>query len=156
MKINMIVVGKTKSQYIHDGEEDYLKRVKRYIGFEYTIIKPEKISRSRTDSSIIIAEGERIQQRVQSNEYTVALDSGGLQFSSAELAGSIQKRMNAACQRLNYVIGGPLGLSESILNAADAVLSLSKMTLTHEIARLILLEQIYRAFTILNGEKYHK
>ncbi|MBN1155039.1 23S rRNA (pseudouridine(1915)-N(3))-methyltransferase RlmH [candidate division KSB1 bacterium] len=156
MKIRLIVVGATKANYIRMGEDDFIGRIRHYINFEYVVIKPEKIKKSLNESSLVIAESDRIGEHIGSGDWTVAMASGGRQLSSEELAVYIQAKLNMSLRSMTFVIGGPLGLSERFLERVSDRLSLSRMTLTHELARLVLLEQIYRAFTILGGEKYHK
>ena len=156
MKIKLIVVGKTKNNYLKLGEDDFIKRLKNYIKFELIIIKEEKTTTSRTESQIKNIEGDRIKHHINSSDWIIALDSHAHQKSSKMFAALFSHHMNICTKTIIFIIGGHLGLSNELLQNANEKLSISKMTFTHEMARLILLEQIYRAFTILNGEKYHK
>ena len=121
-----------------------------------TLIKPEKITEKCDVTKIMIREEERIKQKIGQNEWIVALDSCGKQMSSEKFADFFQLKMAQGFKNITFIIGGPLGLSDAFFQGINERLCLSKMTFTHEMARLILLEQIYRAFTIIRGEKYHK
>jgi len=156
MKIKIIVVGKTREKFIQQGEKDFQKRLTRYCHLGWTILKEEKISANKTGQIIKRKEAEKILSPITKGAFTIALDQTGDQMSSEELAELLQGRMNEGVGELTFIIGGALGLDESILKQATKILSLSRMTFTHEMSRLILLEQLYRAFTILKGEKYHK
>jgi 23S rRNA (pseudouridine1915-N3)-methyltransferase len=156
MKIKIIIPGKTKEKFLQEGEKGFQKRLRRFCHLDWIIIKEEKISANKTGQIIRLKEAESIVKHITKGAYTIALDQTGDQVSSEELAEYLQQKMNEGVGELTFIIGGALGLDESILNAANKILSLSRMTFTHEMSRLILLEQLYRAFTILKGEKYHK
>lgn len=156
LRIKIVVVDKTRAPFLSGGETFYLERVRRYAPTEWIEVKPARIRKGRPGANILKAEGEAIQKRLQEKDYVFALDLSGKPRSSKNLAHRIDQ-LSLTRDRLCFIIGGPLGLSAEILNdRADERLSLSQMTLTHEMARIVLLEQIYRAFTILRGEKYHK
>jgi len=152
----MIVVGKTRVSYLCEGEEDYLNRLKQYCKFEIQHVKSEKIKHSIAEDHIRNCEGERILKLVSQRSTVVALDIEGKSMTSQDLARKVDDWQSRGVPEVVFLIGGPLGLSGAVLSKADLILSLSRMTLTHEMARLILLEQLYRSFTILRGEKYHK
>ena len=156
MKIKLVVVGETKSNYIREGEKDFIDRIRHYTNLDYLVIRPEKLVKSRNESSIVMVEGDRISEKLESGDWKVALESKARQVTSEQFAVYIQSKLNMSFRSMTFLIGGPLGLSDRILNSVNDSLSLSTLTLTHELARLVLLEQIYRAFTILHGEKYHK
>ncbi len=156
MKIKIIVVGKTKEPFLQAGEQQFLKRLAHYCQIEWLIVKAEKITENSNEQLVKRKEAERILGQIRSFEHVVALDERGTQLSSAEFAEFLAKKMNEGVGEVAFVIGGALGLDDSVLTSAMRVLSLSKMTFTHEMTRLILLEQLYRAFTILRGTKYHK
>ena len=156
MKIKIIVVGKTKENFLQIGEEEFRKRLKRYIEIEWIVVKPEKIPDKCDETRFKASEEERIKQRIGQNEWVVVLDSRGKQMSSEKFAEFFQLKMMQGIKNMTFIIGGPLGLSDAFVQQANQSLGLSKMTFTHEMVRLILLEQIYRAFTIIKGEKYHK
>jgi 23S rRNA (pseudouridine1915-N3)-methyltransferase len=155
-KIRIIVVDRTRASFLKEGEELYLSRLRNYAPVEWVQVKPAKISRGRKTEEILEEEAKEIERHILPRDYLIALDRTGPQRDSEELAGWLEGLFGKAAGSLSFVIGGPLGLSGQITSQARGVLSLSRLTLTHEMARLILLEQLYRAFTILRGEKYHK
>ena len=122
---------------------------------EWVEVRPVKIKKGRPSEEILTKEGGSIARRVVPGDYVVALDRSGHQFDSPELATWLNK-VPTSGGWISFIIGGPLGTSKELLGRAQEVLSLSRFTLTHEMSRLILLEQLYRAFTIMRGEKYHK
>lgn len=151
LHIQIIQVGKTKEQYYKEAEEELSKRLSRYAKVEIVIIDEKK---GITDiSKTMQIEGVAILKRIPDGNYIIALDRKGDEYSSLEFAEFLKDTMVEG--KLTFVIGGPYGLSEEVLNKADKKLSLSKMTFTHQMIRLFLLEQIYRAFTILKGKTYH-
>lgn len=156
MKIRIIVVGKTKEKFLQIGEQEFQQRLSRYCQVEWITIKEEPIVTGKSDEQIRAKEAERILHKIAAKNWTVALDRASEQMDSEELAEFLQKKMNEGTSHIDFIIGGALGLAPVILKSANQVLSLSQMTFTHEMSRLILLEQLYRAFTILRGEKYHK
>jgi 23S rRNA (pseudouridine1915-N3)-methyltransferase len=155
LKIKIIVVDRTRSAFLSQGESFYLDRLKRYARIEWLETKPARITKGSPVQRMLDQEGNFITKKLQAQDYTVALDRTGKAFDSEGLAAWID-RLSISHNRLAFVIGGPLGLSKTVLSRANETLSLSRMTLTHEMSRLVLLEQIYRAFTIINNEKYHK
>ncbi len=156
LKLKFIVVDRTRSSFIKEGEDEYLKRLKRFAGYKWIEVKPVRITKSITDDEVIRKEGENILAKIEPGDYIIAMDRTGRQYSSEEFASMFKKLSNKNPGQICFIIGGPLGLSGDIIKKAGSVISLSKMTLTHEMARLILTEQIYRAFTIMEGHKYHK
>ncbi len=156
LKLHFIVVDRTRSSFIREGEKEYLKRLKRFVSCKWTEVKPVRITKSTSDEEVIRKEGENILAKTEPGDYMIALDKSGKQYSSKGFASMLKKLSVENRGRVCFVIGGPLGLSKDVLKRADHILSISKMTLTHEMARLILTEQIYRAFTIIEGHKYHK
>lgn len=156
MKIRIISVGKIKESYLLEGVEDYLKRLAHYTEVEYIEVKDEKIFSSSDSDQIKQREAERIEKSLLPGGILIALDEKGQAFSSKNLAEFLQHQQIQGIRVLQFVIGGALGLASSVLNKASLKLSLSKMTFTHQLSRLILVEQLYRAFTIIKGEPYHK
>ena len=156
LKLNLIVVDRTRSSFIKEGEEEYLKRLKRFAACKWTEVKAVRITKSTPDEEVIRKEGENILAKIEQGDYIIALDRTGRQCSSESFAAMFKKLSIENKSRVCFVIGGPLGLSKDVLLRADHIMSISEMTLTHEMVRLILAEQIYRAFTILGGHKYHK
>ena len=156
MHLHIISVGSNRQKYLMEGETDYLKRLGHYCSIELKSVKEEKIKQNRYSNQIRSIEGDRLIKRIPDKSVVVVLDKQGKQLDSEEMAVMIADWQNRAVRHVTFLIGGPLGLSECVFARADHVLSLSKMTFTHEMVRLILLEQIYRSFTILRGENYHK
>ena len=155
LKIKIIVVDRTRSAFLKQGETFYMKRLKRYAQVEWVEVKPASIKKGRPVFKILEAEGDSIAKNLVPRDYIIALDRSGKAYDSEETAARIEK-LSMTHDRLTFVVGGPLGLSKAILDQAHEAFSLSRLTLTHEMSRLILLEQLYRAFTIIKGEKYHK
>ncbi|MGD9162773.1 MAG: 23S rRNA (pseudouridine(1915)-N(3))-methyltransferase RlmH [Desulfobacteraceae bacterium] len=156
LKLNFIVVDRTRSSFIREGEKEYLKRLKRFISFKWTEVKPVRITKSTSDEEVIRKEGENILLKTDPGDYMIALDRSGKQCSSEGFASMFKKLTMENRRQICFVTGGPLGLSKDVLRRANQIMSISEMTLTHEMVRLILTEQIYRAFTIIEGHKYHK
>ena len=155
LKIKIIVVDRTRSEFLKQGESFYMKRLKRYAQTEWVETKPVGIKKGRSTFGILKEEGDSIAKKLVIRDYIIALDRSGNAYDSEELAARIEK-LSLTNGRLTFVVGGPLGLSKTILNRSHEIFSLSRLTLTHEMSRLLLLEQLYRAFTIIKGEKYHK
>ena len=156
MKIKIIVVGKTKESFLKAGEEEFLTRLKRYINIEWVVVKQEKVIDKRNELLIMKQESECIWKNIGHGEWIVVLDKCGNQLTSVEFDDFFRKRITERVKYITFVIGGPVGLDSSLFKRCNFKLSLSKMTFTHDMIRMVLLEQIYRAFTIMNGEKYHK
>lgn len=156
LKLKIIVVDRTKSPFLREGEIFYLERLRRYARVKWVEVRPAKIKKGRREEEILNKEGQAIARKLAPKDYLVPLDRSGRQFHSEGLAAWLDKRSLATGGSLTFIIGGPLGLSKELLDRGHKILSLSKLTLTHEMSRLLLLEQLYRAFTILRGEKYHK
>jgi 23S rRNA (pseudouridine1915-N3)-methyltransferase len=156
LKLKFIMVDKTRSPFLKEGEGFYLDRIKRYSQAEWIEVRPTRIVKGISDEEVKKAEGHAILQKIAPGDFLIALDKSGRQYSSEELAEWLKKLSLDIRGSVAFTIGGPVGLSAEIVQKAGAVMSLSKMTLTHEMSRIVLLEQVYRAFTIINGEKYHK
>jgi 23S rRNA (pseudouridine1915-N3)-methyltransferase len=157
MQIKIIVVGKIKEKFLQEGIAEYERRLRPYV--ELQILELAEVKRPARDSAEAAAkekEGERIMGVIPPGWFMVALDVMGLSWSSVELADAFRTWELAGRSRIAFVIGGDIGLSPSVLARCDCRLSLSRMTFTHPISRLLLLEQIYRACRIRSGEPYHK
>lgn len=154
MKIKLITIGKTDEQYLLEGIDKYISRLKHYVSFELTVISDLKMGKKANLELQKEKEGEEILQRIAKNEYVVLLDENGENYNSIAFSNYLQKRMNAGLD-LVFVIGGPFGFSKRIYERANAKMALSKMTFSHQMVRLFFIEQLYRGFTILKGEKYH-
>ena len=156
MKLHLIFVGKTREPYLRDGIEDFLKRLRRYVRVEVKVVRAERITKEDQAERVVELESERAAAAVPRDSHLVVLDQRGKQVSSDGLARWWEKLEREGCRKLSFAVGGTLGFSEELRGQAQTLLSISKMTFTHEMSRLILLEQLYRAHTIIRGEKYHK
>jgi 23S rRNA (pseudouridine1915-N3)-methyltransferase len=154
MKIIFLVVGKTTESWVQHGIDQYVQRLKHYTDFSVEVIQDLKLGK-KAEEELCRLEGELILKRVEPADLLVVLDENGRSYSSRELANQLQKWMNAAPKRILFVVGGAYGFSPSVLQRANAKLSLSSLTFTHQMVRPFFTEQLYRAFTILRGEKYH-
>lgn len=155
MKVKLLVLGQTNMKYVEQGLDDFLGRLKHYTDFEMLVIANPKNSGKLETAELKNKEGESILAKIQSSDYVVLLDEKGAKYSSVEFAGFLQKRMNSGIKNLVFVVGGAFGFSAKVYDRADSKLSLSPMTFSHQLIRLIFAEQLYRAFTILRNEKYH-
>lgn len=155
MKICLIAIGKTDEPYLQKGLEIFLKRIPHYISFEMKLIPDIKNSRNLSQEQQKEKEGELILQQLQTSDELILLDEQGDEFSSLEFARFLEKKMLSGPKRLVFVIGGPYGFSAQVYAKAHGKISLSRMTFSHQMVRLIFAEQLYRAFTILKGEPYH-
>ena len=155
MKINLILVGKTNSKTYESIIDDYSERVKHYTPFDVTVIPELKNTKSLSQDQQKTLEGEQILRQVQDSDYVVLLDEHGQELRSIEFATWISKKQQTVSRRLVFIIGGPYGFSPAVYQRANEKLSLSKMTFSHQMVRMIFIEQLYRAFTILKGEQYH-
>ncbi len=154
MKIRLISIGRTDEDYLIQGINKYLQRLQHYASFEYVAINDIKNGGKLPLSKLKDEEGKLILQQVR-NDYMVLLDEGGRTFSSVEFSEYLQKKMNTLAGTITFVIGGPYGFSDEVYQSAHEKMSLSKMTFSHQMIRLFFVEQLYRAFTIIKGEKYH-
>lgn len=158
MKIKIYCIGKIKEQYLKDGINEYLKRISPYSNIEIVEVIDSKVKDNPNKADIEKAkneEGERV-LRLLKNDYLIGLDLNKSEFTSEEFASFIQKKMVEGGSSISFVIGGSYGLSDELKKRCNTSISLSKLTFLHQMTRLILLEQIYRAFKILNNETYHK
>jgi 23S rRNA (pseudouridine1915-N3)-methyltransferase len=154
MKIKLITIGKTDESYLKDGIDKYLKRLKHYILFEMIIINDLKLGSKITTELQKEMEGKAILEKVNPNDFLILLDEKGEEFHSVNFSNYLQKRMNAG-NDIVFVIGGPFGFSDDVYTRANNKIALSKLTFSHQMVRLFFVEQLYRSFTILKGEKYH-
>ena len=155
MKIKLICVGKTNFNFLKTGEEEYSKRLAHYCSYARIDIPELKQVKSFSQEEIKLREGELILSKIQSGEYVILLDDKGKSFNSIAFANHLEKKALHGSSAITFVIGGAYGFSQAVYAKADEQISLSEMTFSHQIIRLIFLEQIYRAFTIIKGEKYH-
>ena len=159
MRINIVCVGKIKEKYLKLGIDEFKKRLSKYCKLEIIELEDEKAPENLSDKEMLMIkekEGKKILSKIKDNSYVIALAIDGKNLSSEELAETINKLGVRGVSNITFVIGGSLGLSDEVLSRADYKLSFSKMTFPHQLMRLILLEQVYRAYRINNGEPYHK
>jgi 23S rRNA (pseudouridine1915-N3)-methyltransferase len=155
MKLHFWSIGKNNEPYVKEGIEDFTKRISKYYPVEWNIIPVPKNAAMMSEMDLKKKEGEMILDWLQKDDYLVALDEHGKQFTSELLADFIQKRSNQSVRKLVFLIGGAFGLDKAVLERANTKWGLSELTFPHQLVRLILAEQIYRACTILKNEKYH-
>ncbi|MDR3219500.1 MAG: 23S rRNA (pseudouridine(1915)-N(3))-methyltransferase RlmH [Dysgonamonadaceae bacterium] len=156
MKIQLLLVGKTNQDFVKKGVEEYYARLKHYLSsFEIAIIPDIKNTKNLSFDQLKEKEGELIHKYFQPGDFIVLLDEHGKEFSSLAFAEYIEKKMHTVSKRMVFVIGGPYGFSNKIYSAAQEQISLSQLTFSHQLVRLIFIEQLYRAMTILGNEPYH-
>ena len=155
MKGVLIVVGKTTDKRFEAIIGEYVERICHYISFAVEVVPELKNTKGLSQNEQKQREGELIQKNLQAGDYVVLLDEHGSERSSMDFAAWMQKKMSAGPKRLIFIIGGPYGFSDDIHKLANEEISLSRMTLSHQMVRMFFAEQIYRAMTILNGEPYH-
>ncbi|OGQ56098.1 MAG: hypothetical protein A3J24_09750 [Deltaproteobacteria bacterium RIFCSPLOWO2_02_FULL_53_8] len=154
MKITFIVVGSLKASYYRDAVSDYFKRLSRYMRVDVVEVREAAGSIKMPVSDSLRKEAGRILEKVSTSDIVVACADSGKGFTSKGFSTFIEGQMSAGCKNLVFIVGGSYGLHPSVIEAAHTVLSLSRMTLPHDLARLVLFEQVYRAFTIIKGEPY--
>jgi len=155
MKISLWAIGKNHEPYIKEGTEEFTKRISRYFSIDWNIIPVPKNAAMFSEMDLKKKEAEIILQWLRPEDFLVALDERGKQLTSEGLANLVQTRTNESTKNLVFLIGGAFGLDKQILSRANFTWSLSQLTFPHQLVRLILTEQIYRACTILRNEKYH-
>ena len=155
MKLHFWSVGKAHDGYLKEGIAEFTKRISRYFSVEWNIIPVPKNSGMLSEMDLKKREGEMILQWLKQDDYLIALDEHGKEFSSQGLSQFLQERASAGTKNLVFIIGGAFGLDSAVLKKAQLQWSLSPLTFPHQLVRLILAEQVYRACTILNNEKYH-
>jgi 23S rRNA (pseudouridine1915-N3)-methyltransferase len=155
MKIQFWAIGKNHEPYVKEGVEDFTKRISKYYPVEWNIIPMPKNAGMMSEMDLKKKEGELILNWLKQGDYLVALDEHGTQMKSEKLAEFIQARANESIKTLVFVIGGAFGLDEAVLEKANFKWSLSQLTFPHQLVRLILAEQVYRACSIIRNEKYH-
>ncbi len=159
MKITILCVGKVKEKFYTDAIKEYQKRLSRYTKLEITEVADEKTPEQASENEVNIIkdkEGERLLKHIKDDSFVICLAIDGRQLDSVELSKKIDSLMISGKSNIIFVIGGSLGLSDQVLKRADFKLSFSRMTFPHQLMRVILLEQVYRAFRISNNEPYHK
>jgi 23S rRNA (pseudouridine1915-N3)-methyltransferase len=155
MKIILLQIDKTQDSYIAEGIDIYTKRLKNYLHFETRTINVPKQVRQKSQAEQKTEEARLIMMELENEDQLVLLDERGTEFSSSEFSKYLAQKQNASTKRLFFLIGGPFGFSESTYKRANGKISLSRMTFSHQMIRLFFVEQLYRGYTILKGEKYH-
>ena len=155
MKIKLIVIGKTDEKYLKQGLAKYEDRLKHYAKYETVVIPDVKKGKKHNVVLQQEEEGKMILSKLQNSDHLVLLDERGKAFSSVQYAKHLEKKMVGGVSSIVFVIGGPFGFSQAVYDRANEKLSLSAMTFSHQMIRLFFVEQIYRTFTIIRGEKYH-
>ena len=155
MTIKLLAIGKTDNKQLQQLIDDYTKRLGFYIKFELDIIPDLKKVKNLSEDQQRQKEGELILNKITPTDVLILLDENGKQYDSVQFANYLQKNMNSGIKQLVFVIGGPYGFSPEVYNKAQGKVSLSKMTFSHQMVRLFMIEQLYRGFTILKNEPYH-
>lgn len=155
MKITLLTVGKTDIKWVQDGLDVYISRLKHYVPFCVTEIPELKNASSFSKELIKTKEGELILKSIKSSDEVLLLDEHGKEYSSSEWARIMERRISGSGRDIVFVIGGAYGFSQQVYDRCDGMLSLSRMTFSHQMVRVIFTEQLYRAFTIIKGEPYH-
>lgn len=155
MKIQLWSIGKAHESYVKEGVEKFTKRISKYYPVEWKIFSPAKQTSDTIENDIKKNEAQSILQALQKDDYLVLLDEHGKQMSSMQLASFIQSRANSSVKQLVFLIGGAFGVDEQIKSRSNFTWSFSSLVFPHQLVRLILAEQIYRACTIIQNEKYH-
>lgn len=155
MKICLLVIGKTDATYIREGIEEYEKRLVRYIPYEMKVLADIKNSKNMSEVLQKEKEGEMLLEQLLPSDVVVLLDENGKQYGSVGFSEFIGQKMVGGVKRLVFIIGGPYGFSQAVYERANDKVSLSKMTFSHQMVRMIFAEQLYRAMTIMKGEPYH-
>lgn len=155
MKITLLTIGKTEDKYLLEGIDIYLKRLKHYIPFKILEIPELKGTKSLSRELQKSKEAELIFKNIHSSDHVILLDENGQDFSSKQFSTFLNKKMIGGQQHLVFIVGGPYGFSEALYVRSNEKISLSRMTYSHQMIRLLFTEQLYRAYTILKGEPYH-
>lgn len=156
MKIKIVALGKIKEKFLREGVHEFLKRLTPYANVQIVELSPIEIKDENLTQKVLEQEGEKILAQIKPNSYVITLEINGANFSSEKFAQKLEEIGNQGYNEIVFVIGSSCGIAQNVSDKADLKLSLSKMTFLHEFARLLLVEQIYRAFKIQKSEKYHK
>lgn len=155
MKITLAVVGKTEVGFVRQGIDEYVKRLQHYVQFNIQYVGDVRNTRNMSEAQQKASEGKALLASLETSDYVVLLDEHGSERTSLDYSQWLQRRMASGSKRLVFVVGGPYGFSQEVCDRSNEKISLSKMTFPHELVRLIFVEQLYRAFTILRHEPYH-
>lgn len=155
MKITLLTIGKNSDKKIEELISRYVERLKFYVKYDNLSLPDVKLSKNESTEKQKQLEGASVLSSVKPSDFVILLDERGREYTSREFANFIESHMINATRDIVFVVGGPYGFSQEVYDRANSLISLSKMTLTHEMARLFFVEQLYRAFTIIRGENYH-
>ena len=155
MKFVLLMIGKTNSESLQKLIDDYQNRLLHYLSFETVVIPELKNTKTLSTQEQKEKEADLIFKQIENQDDVILLDEKGKQFSSVAFAGFLEKKMHSSAKRMIFVIGGPFGFSQRIYDRANGMISMSPMTFSHQMIRLIFAEQLYRAMTIIRGESYH-
>lgn len=155
MRITLLQIDKTQDSYLMEGIEIYTKRLKNYTALDILTINVPKAVRQRTFNEQKTEEAKLIFNQIASDDFLILLDDKGKEYTSPDFSKFIAQKQNASTKRLVFLIGGPFGFDQKVYERADGKVSFSKMTFSHQMIRLFFVEQLYRAYSILKGEKYH-
>lgn len=155
MKLQFWSIGKTHESYVREGVEEFTKRISKYYPVEWKIISNARQTVNTEENDIKKSEGQTILQALQKDDYLVLLDENGKQINSPQLASFIESRANSSTRQVIFLIGGAFGVDENIKTRSNFIWSFSQLVFPHQLVRLMLAEQIYRACTIIRNEKYH-
>ncbi|MBR6279331.1 MAG: 23S rRNA (pseudouridine(1915)-N(3))-methyltransferase RlmH [Bacteroidales bacterium] len=155
MKIKFVVIGKTVEKYLIDACNEYEKRIKKYVRFEYIVLKDLKNISALTFDQVKEQEAKLLEPYMNENSFKIILDEHGQVYTSKDFSDFLEKKIANLSKDITFVVGGPYGFAPKVVLKADGKISLSKMTFSHQMVRLIFLEQLYRAFTIMHNEPYH-
>lgn len=155
MKIKLLLIGKTDESYLKQGIEKYSKRIKHYLSFDFITIPDLKNTRNLSEEQQKQKEGELILNQLNPADFVVLLDEKGKEYSSVDFSKFIEKQMISGLKNLVFIVGGPYGFSKQLYEKSNIKISLSQMTFSHQMVRLIFVEQLYRALSIIKGEPYH-
>lgn len=155
MKIRLLCIGKTDDRYIQEGIEKYLKRLKHYISFQIVELPDIKNAKNLSEQQQKEREGEMLLKQIGPQDFVMLLDERGKAFRSIEFSAYLEQKMVSNTTQMLFIIGGPYGFSELVQRRANFNMSLSNMTFSHQMIRLFMVEQLYRAYSIMRGEPYH-
>lgn len=155
MKLTLLQTGKTTEEYIVKGTDKYLSRIKKYVSFDVITVPELRNTKNMPLNEQKNREGEKLAEQLNIDDYTVLLDEKGNEYDTVEFARFLEKSFLLRKKRIVFVIGGPWGFSDDIYKRADTKISLSKMTFSHQVVRLLFMEQLYRALTVIKGDPYH-
>ncbi len=154
MKITLLAIGKTDKDFVKKGFEEYTKRLSKYVNFEFQVLPDVKNSKNMNEDLQKNKEGDLLKEKFK-NAHVILLDENGKTYSSVGFAKFIDKQIMMGIKHLIFVIGGPYGFSDEVYKLSNGKMSISQMTFSHQMIRMIFAEQLYRAFTIIKGEPYH-